>query len=213
MGLFLHENAFVRKETNGDDYRIPYSGWFTYPIIEGSVERINGFPVFALGGTLFAIHSRLENVTTFPYAQFVPLMHPAIQSLEVFTTTTIVDLPLSLEAARSVLCQPIVTPEEIQETRANTDLSQLEVSNLRLSIQHLTSLLFAELPQADVYYITQKRAYKMSVFVKDADKVLSPDVIPFIEDTTLTDIKEAGRSLAWISTRHLGFIQRAPWKQ
>jgi hypothetical protein len=170
------------------------------------VERINGFPVFALGGTLYAIHSHLENVATFPYAQMVPLWNNAIQQLEIFATSTVVELPLSLTTANQILLsfRAAVTPQEIQR-RANDDMTPLEVGSLRLLIQHFTSVLFAELPQADIYYMTQKRAYKMSMFLKEAEKVLASDVVSIIEDRTKVDIQEAGRCLAYDQNTAAGF--------
>jgi hypothetical protein len=185
---------------------IPDSGWFTYPVIEGRMERINGFPVFAVGASLGAIAIGFDSVSPFPYARLVAPFTLAITSLETLVNTAVVDLPLTFGVARQMLerWRFLISPEQIQ-ARANSDLTTEEIAEVRSTMQHFTSVLFAELPQADIYYMTQKRAYKMSLFLKEADKVLAPDVILIIEDRTKLDIQEAGRCLAYDQNTAAGF--------
>lgn len=186
---------------------IPDAGWFTYPVIEGVMERINGFVAYAVGGAVFGFIGPLENQPV-PYARIVPTLTNVIQQLEVFLnpTSTIVELPLSQEVARALLntWKPMISVEAIQ-LRAQTDLTEQEITAFRWAAQHFTSVLFAELPQADIYYISQKRAYKMSMFLAKAENVLPKSALEFLSPRTITDIREAGRCIAFDQHTAAGF--------
>jgi hypothetical protein len=192
---------------------MPDAGSFSYPVIEGIMDRINGFAIYSVGGTLF----RLTTICDFhnnivPYAALVSNWTLASQQLDQFVNSTIIEnrtvleLPLSVAAARALseMMKNRIKPEEVTR-RANDNLSAQEVMELRTSIVHFTSLLFAELSQADIYSISQKRAYKMSLFLAKAETVLPKSALEYLSERTTTDIREAGRCIAFDQHTAAGF--------
>jgi len=192
---------------------MPDSGWLTYPVIRGIMDRINGFAVYSVGGTLFALTSTCDALgNVVPYARLVPLWTLASQQLDnlINGTTvegrTIVELPLTIAAARAMsdAMKTMIAPEEVAR-RANDNLTQEEITALRGAAQHFTSLLFAELPQADIYSISQKRAYKMGLFLATAEAVLPKSALEYLSQRTITDVREAGRCIAFDEHTAAGF--------
>lgn len=183
---------------------IPPAGWFHYPIIEGAVERINGYPMYSLGGVLWTVRSHLREGMLF--SELIPHLVNAIPQLETVAAGTVVDLPLTLPIVRGILenFRAMTTPEAIQQ-KANEVVSRNELMGLHYAVQHLSSVLFAELPQADIYYISPKRAYKMSVLLQNAEAVLAPEDALYLSDTARTDLREAGRCLAYDQHTATGF--------
>jgi len=178
----------------------------TYPTIEGIVERINGFPIYGVGVALGGITSGFDYVAPFRYARLIQPITLAVQALDTLTTTAVVELPLSLEVARSLAnaLRFMATPEQVA-ARANSDLTDQEVNAIRYAIQHFTSVLFAELPQADIYFINQKRAFKMGLLVGSAEMVLAKETIYLLAAETVDDIQRAGRCLAYDENTAAGF--------
>jgi hypothetical protein len=186
---------------------IPDAGWFTYPVIEGVVERINGMIVFTVGSGLMRVIALMETPPV-PFARVVSALTNAVQQLETFVNpqSTVVDLPYAMLAARQIieLWKPLLSEEAIQ-LRAQTNLSNVEIEHARLIAQHFTSVLFAELPQADIYYISQKRAYKMSKFLAEAESVLPTTALEYLSPRTIADVRGAGRCIAFDEHTAAGF--------
>ena len=177
------------------------------------MDRINGFSIYSVGSTLSALTAAcdvLENVV--PYARLVNGWTLASQQLDILINgtvvegRTIVELPLTIAAARtmSAAMKQMIAPEEVAR-RANENLTPQEIAYLRTAIQHFTSVLFAELPQADIYSISQKRAYKMSLFLATAETVLPKSALEYLSHRTITDVREAGRCIAFDQHTAAGF--------
>ncbi|HWG05888.1 MAG TPA: hypothetical protein VG271_12815 [Beijerinckiaceae bacterium] len=177
------------------------------------MDRINGFAVYAVGGTLFQLTGICDVLNnSVPYTRLVQGWTLAAQQLETLINSTIVDghtiveLPLTVATARSMLqhMKTLIALEEVQR-RANDILEPKEIVELRTGIQHFTSVLFAELPQADIYSISQKRAYKMSKFLAEAESVLPASALEFLSSRTRDDVRDAGRCVAFDQHTAAGF--------
>lgn len=177
------------------------------------MDRVNGFVIYAVGGALFRLVAHCDLLEgKVPYATMVQPWTLAAQQLENLVNSTVingrtaVELPLTINTAQSMLShmRGLITPEVVQE-RAKDLLAPQEIMNLRTAVQHFTSVLFAELPQADIYSIAQKRAYKMSTFLAAAEKALPEKILPFLSERTRDDVRHAGRCIAFDESTAAGF--------
>jgi len=65
------------------------------------------------------------------------------------------------------------------------------------ALTEFQTVLGAECPTLDVYFISQKRAFDMRTIIKEAERILSRTHILDLDQGTIDDIREAGKCLAY----------------
>lgn len=171
------------------------------------MEKVNVIPVYALG---YAVGRHL--MQCFPGSRMIvaiPALMEARGQLEVFSTYKQAP-PLSADAAKSLL-------ENIESVLPKPDepipdphlMSQDEANRLIYSIVRFQAVLSSELPRANIFYTTPKRAYDMTLLINQGESILSQEALDTLAEESrelvVQDIREATRSLAFDIPTAVGF--------
>lgn len=177
---------------------------------EGNMEKVNSVPLYWLANSIGSFQNYLNKP-----AKISALLIPSTNlkyHLDFFINT-MNELPLSKESAKiflrgleSVILSKIDSPDLM--------IPQQELLALYSALFSFQAVLTTELPQINIFYINQKRAYDMTSLVNNGEKILSNDDLKILSNSTkervITDIREATKSLAYEVYTAVGFhIYRA----
>src|SRR5687767_5037146 len=144
------------------------AAWLGYPPLpaladpidgDGSVQRVNGHPIFYLGWGVGVLAHELTKPEATANA-LAPLARSAGFQLTLFASDTVVDLPLSKEAAANI-AEGLrgLFSEAVLNERGQTPLAEADREALRTGIVRLDNLLMAELGRCDLYFVSHKRIW------------------------------------------------------
>lgn len=169
------------------------------------MERINGFPFYLLGNNLGVLIDHLNNRQQYTLKNLHLDSFYSIQSLEQFIQSSLI-LPLSKKAAQNIIStiKPIIDKNHI-EAKGEDALSLEQKSGVLFAINHFQGLLFAELSDCDLYFISPKRAYQMQKLIFSAEDVLSELSKKMLSQECKNEIQEAGRCIAFDLPTACGF--------
>jgi len=145
-----------------------------------------------------------------PTATIASINATAIQArnnLEFFTNQ-VQGLPLSKNAATAIIANldKIHAPENLRQP--DTILTEQELNLLNYSIFNFQAVLASELPQANIFYITPKLAYDMTILINKGENLLSKNTLNSLgisKEDVINDIREATKCLAFDIPTAVGF--------
>jgi hypothetical protein len=73
------------------------------------------------------------------------------------------------------------------------------------SITQLEVQLMYELDAMPIWFVTKRRAYSIDLLINNAEEILEASDLPFLSKTTIYDIREAGKALAFSVPTAAGF--------
>ena len=98
------------------------------------------------------------------------------------------------------------TAERLQNPNIIIPKGELDIFNA--AIYNFQAVLGTELPRANIFYITPKRAYDMTLLINQGENVLALDIIDLLgasKDEVIRDIREATKSMAFDLSTAVGF--------
>jgi hypothetical protein len=178
-------------------------GWLSLPLVEGRMDRVNGYPIFQLGAALGVMGNRAgigDKLTDVAQQMFA-----AHNTLLQFLDCAVPSLMLSKEAAKNLIqeLEGILRLERVRDP--NAVLTPQEAGNLNTLLQHFSSVLFAELGALDLFILSRKLAYDMPTLIKEAEKALPDSITQHLGPAVISDIREAGKCLAFDVPTAVGF--------
>lgn len=91
-------------------------------------------------------------------------------------------------------------PEKRDALIGETDHRQLLDAITQLEVQ-----LMYELDAMPIWFVTKRRAYSIDVLINNAEEVLDSTDLPHLSKRTVTDIREAGKAMAFSLPTAVGF--------
>lgn len=168
------------------------------------MHRVNGYPLYWLGTSLGALSAKLAPEVT--YGEIAQQAYWSTGALEYFVSDEFITLPGSQRAARLL----IGNLQRILETAGRSGMWDVAVevsdtSLLTTGIAHLGSVLSSELSQANTFFVVQVRGWDTDTLINEADRVLDEESRSLLPALAKTDMKEAGRCLAFDLPTAVGF--------
>lgn len=171
------------------------------------MEKINAMPIYWLGSSVGQL---VLQVNTNPSAgPTIQTLIGARSNLEAFINNEQAP-PMSAEAAKSLLANiDSILSSDNSEPLDRKPLSAERVSQLTYGVVHFQAILSTELPRANIFYTTPKRAYDMTQLINHGESILSQATLSIVDDKNrdliIQDIREATRSLAFDIPTAVGF--------
>jgi len=170
------------------------------------MEKFFGMPIYWLGHSL----AKLQEALT-PLATVSSIAGPAIDArnnIDYFINW-IQGFLLSKAAAKDIAISliPVIDPNRLQH-QPNDIITDEEKTAISVNIYSFQAVLYTEFSQSNIFYISQKRAYDMTVLINQGQNVLSRDTINLLsssKDEVLNDIREATKCLAFDIPTAVGF--------
>ena len=173
------------------------------------MEKVNAMPLYWLALSIGTLQSQMT-----PTASIGSLIQPltwARGNIEYFSGNE--GLPLSKDAALGIITilDKIFTADRLQNP--NTIIPKEELDMFNFAIYNFQAVLGTELPRANFFYITPKRAYDMTMLINKGESVLAPEIIDLLgesKEEAIRDIREATKAMAFDLSTAVGFhIYRA----
>jgi hypothetical protein len=170
------------------------------------MERVNGFPVFLLGANVMGFIGRLEAKEEWTFNDLAREGYNCFQNLTQWATDKMAIAPLSKNAAYRAANAMLefCSAEHLKDhgTEAAPDTAK---NQIKFQLEHLVSLLAAELNDSDLYFVSQKRGFKMPILIFAAEQNLDEKVIELLPPKCTEELREAGRCLAFDLPTASGF--------
>jgi len=163
------------------------------------MQRVNSYWLYTLGTAVEALRERVIQGTK--VADVQPNLFFASYWLEQLVNDTIVPLKLTRDAARSIL--NYIKP--LAGAPADATFDWPTTFSVTSSIQTFQTVFAAESERLNLYYASAKRAWDMDKLIDNAEVVLSPLAQEMATSQSITDIREAGRSIAFGLPTAAGF--------
>ncbi len=183
-------------------YIVPFGHLGKICYKDGNMERVNGTPLYWLGYHIGQLSAQLSG--PIEVASVSAPWVTSIETLEYFVKG-IEGLPLSRAVATDVLMKMNAT--------SPTHLSQTNAVDLNFALFNFQTVLLNELPQINIFFVSQKRAYDMSALIGHGETLLSKEALEYLgasKNDVIADIREAGKCLAFEISTAVGFhIYRA----
>ena len=169
------------------------------------MERVNGTPIYWLGASLGAFNSRLLPNMNVGY--MATHLSWARTNVEYFINQ-VQALPLSKDAACGIISNMdrIFNAERLRNPQELVPKEEIDI--LTLSIYNFQAVLGTELPRANIFYITTKRAYDMTMLINQGESVLPEIFISYqgeSKEEVIKDIREATKCLGFDISTGVGF--------
>jgi hypothetical protein len=160
------------------------------------MKKINVIDFYQMGnwlGYLRLIKAGKPTDETYNY------LYKAQQWLEVVCKhpANIVQLDLSKPAARSLLDAVTAVLSRLLITQIGSDVTPDDVGKITVGLARFELILLEELRSLATYYVSQKRNYSTQGLIEHADNELPDFVKPRLSAQTITDIKSAGKAIAF----------------
>ena len=168
------------------------------------MEKFNGMPIYWLG---YSIGKLADELTPSATVGSVVGAVVNVRNHIDFFNNAIQGFPLSKAAAVDIVrsINSIISPERLQQPHAT--LSDADRTALNINVYNFQSVFLTEFSQTNIFYVTQKRAYDMTVLINQGQNVLSSDTLNMLssKDEVINDIREASKSLAFDIPTAVGF--------
>ena len=172
---------------------------------EDDMEKFNGMPIYWLGHSIGKLMDELT-----PSSTVGSIANSAMNlrsNIELFMYV-IQGFPLSKAAAMEITgnINNILSPERLQQP--NDHILESEQGTLNINIYSFQAVFYSEFSQANIFYVTQKRAYDMTVLINQGQNVLSRETLSLLassKNEVINDIREATKSLAFDIPTAVGF--------
>jgi len=177
------------------------------------VEKANTLCLYSLG---YAMGNLVEALRSSPTLEsMVESSVLARDNVETFASQPLI-LPQSKEAAEAVTSTIMGWFEELldhEEISPKNRLPKEKVLEFNEAISRFQTIISSELPRANIYYVTPKRAYDTTILIEAGERVLprdSIDKLTLSKEKVLKDVREATKCLALSNHTAVGFhIYRA----
>jgi hypothetical protein len=171
---------------------------------EENMERVNGTPIYWLGAALGGFQANLVPNMTASMATHLGFARGQVE----FFVNQVQALPLSKDAAIAILLNIDICFSAERLQNPNTIIPKAELDVLSAAIYNFQAVLNTELPRANIFYITPKRAYDMTMLINQGESILSQQTINALgdyKDAILNDVKEATKCFAFDISTSVGF--------
>jgi hypothetical protein len=175
-------------------------------IIGGNkMEKFFGMPIYWLGWSIGKLSEAMNPLASIGSVAGIALT--VRSNVEVFNST-IQGFPLSKAAAAEIVgtINSIFTQEKLQHP--NDLIPETDQGILNVNIYSFQAVFYTEFSQSNIFYVSQKRAYDMTVLINQGQNVLSRDTINLLgasKDDVINDIREATKCLAFDIPTAVGF--------
>ncbi|BEQ17018.1 hypothetical protein [Desulfoferula mesophila] len=171
------------------------------------MEKVNVMPLYGLGSAIGRLLTQCFAGSKMMFA--IPALAEARSQLAFFSAYKQTP-PLSAESAKGLLAEIESALPKADEQHPEPHLMTEDQANrLIYSIVHFQAVLATELPRANIFYTTPKRAYDMTLLINRGESILSPEALSALDagnrDLVVQDIREATRSLAFDIPTAVGF--------
>jgi hypothetical protein len=175
-------------------------------IIGGNkMEKFFGMPIYWLGHSISKLSDEL---TPFATISSISIASQSVKSnIEIFNFV-IQGFPLTKSATLklSVNINNMLTQERLQ--KPNDPITEAEINLINYNIYSFQTIFYSEFSQSNIFYVSQKRAYDMTVLINQGQNVLSRDTLELLADSkddVINDIREATKCLAFDIPTAVGF--------
>lgn len=120
------------------------------------------------------------------------------------------DIPVPFESTKRTVTSFLATLELFRKTY-NTPaafyapVSPIDRQKIIDAITQLEVQLMYELDALPIWFVTKRRAYSIDMLINNAEEVLESTDLPLLSKRTITDIREAGRAIAFSLPTAAGF--------
>ncbi len=164
------------------------------------MEKIDGMPLYWLANSLGELQEALKSPTA-TLTSVVEAVRRADYNINSFTDVTF-GPPLSKDAAKEIVAgmHKLFAIRPFPEVGIPVPLTQEEKNWVFVPIWNLQAILARELPQLNLFLITQHRAYDMTILINNGEKLLSEASLNCLSVSRLEvirEVKEAARCLAF----------------
>jgi len=146
-------------------------------------------------------------------------LHPAATPYSVLSACAMLRVELEHLLAEEVLpfeqsrnpAQRLITAidvigEECKQGRSNSPLAGTPMNfELVGTITELEISMNQEMNKMPIYFVTKRRAYSVDALINNAEQVFGVAEVALLNKRTLTDIRQAGRSIAFDLPTAVGF--------
>jgi len=172
--------------------------------------KFNGMPIYWLAHSISKLDEALIHSATVG-----SIAGPAINvknNIDQFNNW-IQGFPLSKAAALEIVrvLDHVISSERLQQP--NNPIPENEQTAINVNIYNFQAVFYSEFSQANIFYVTQKGAYDITVLIDQGQNVLSKDSINMLsasKDEVINDLREATKCLTFDIPTAVGFhIYRA----
>jgi hypothetical protein len=169
--------------------------------------RVNTYKLYSLGAAMKPLVGLKEDATR--GAIFLDAINAKLAVQQTLLALDFVALRICQPTAeRLINALTAVIPDDlgkIMEMDRSAKLTYGEHARIKQAASELETLLSAELPATDTYYVSQKGAYSTPDLIERAEATLSPSVSARLPPAALNDMRQAGRCLAFDTPTAAGF--------
>lgn len=194
--------AFLGEPTTGGERPDSDTPTASTSVREAFVQRVNQYRFYELGAAL----ERLKdlNEKTLLWDAFLPCWE-ARRTLFALLSDPVSSLRVCRPAAEKLLRDiGAVLPAPEGDSDPNKPIGP-GANQVTSGVTELRILLEAECPTLDIYAVTQKGAYSMSMLIDRAEILLPESTTQRLDDKAVQDIQQAGRCLAFDLPTAAGF--------
>lgn len=164
------------------------------------MEKVDGMPLYRLANSLGELQEALKQPNS-SLTSVVEAVRRVDSEINYFTNLTF-GLPLSKDAAKEIVAglHKLFGIRPFPEVGIPVPLTQEEKNWVLVPIWSIQAILAKELPQLNLFLITQHRAYDMTILINNGEKLLSEASLNCLSVSKLEvirEIKEAARCLAF----------------
>lgn len=169
------------------------------------MEKVNAMPIYWVASSLGQLS--LQLVSPVKMGTLINPLTMARSNLEFFINY-FEALPLSIDAAMGIMgrIDIIMAPERIQQP--GSIIPKGDIDFLGASIYNFQAVLGTELPRANVFYVSPKRAYDMTILINQGESVLPQAFANYSgpsKEEVIKDVREATKCLAFDISTAVGF--------
>jgi hypothetical protein len=216
--MILHENQILKSDHElalpGENPNYFFSPqWWFLPVLGGEMQRLNAYRFYDLGMKVHPL-TTLDQKSGNNRVMLISLL-VAREEIERFLTF----LPFRVcESAAKKLLEAIdsIIPKDPDTGEVKRGISSdvlfggitadyYQTFSLVDNAKKFETILSAEIPTLDTYFVSQKGAYSTPDLIERAEVVFSESIRHELSAQTIFDVREAGRCLVLNSPTAAGF--------
>jgi hypothetical protein len=176
------------------------SSWWETPLGGGSMFRVNVYEVYRIGAAIhplgsIAVGELIDNQIT--------ALFDAISACDDILNSRAFTFRVARSAVEEL--QNLLT-KLIEYTDPERKFNHAGMqSRLRAAVQRLETVLADEFAIQDIYSVSQKAAYKIETLIDKGENVIPETLRPYLPDQALSDLRQAGKCLAFEIPTSVGF--------
>lgn len=187
--------------------------WWFLPVLGGKMQRLNVYRFYDLGVKMRPL-TLLDPMSEDNGVTLISLL-VVREDIERFLAF----LPFRVcesEAKKLLVAIDSIIPKDLDTGKVRKDIEgdvlfggivadYYQISSLVTSAKRFETILSAEIPTLDIYFVSQKGAYSTPDLIECAEVVFSESIRHELSAQTIFDVREAGRCLVLNSPTAAGF--------